>query len=156
MLQKPGNTLSMLPGGAADDSRVFIRTFGAFDVFVDGRPISFYGAQSKELLALLVDRRGGFLNSAEAISYLWEDEPSSQLVLSRLRKVALRLKRSLEEAGIADIVEYQGGMRRVVPEKVRCDYYDYLRQEDKSGVPRTYMSNYSWAEDTLANLISDT
>ena len=38
---------------------IFIRTFGYFDVFVDGVPILFRSEKAKELLALLVDRRGG-------------------------------------------------------------------------------------------------
>ena len=156
MLQKQSDALFMLPDRAGDDCRVFIRTFGAFDVFVDGHPISFCGAQAKELLELLVNRKGGYLNSSEAISYLWEDEPSSKLVLTRLRKVALRLKRSLEDVGISDIIEYQGGLRRIVPERVRCDYYEYLRQEEKSSFPRHYMSGYSWSEETLASMISET
>ena len=39
-------------------SRIEIRTFGGFDVYVDGQLIRFGRAKSKELLAYLVDRRG--------------------------------------------------------------------------------------------------
>lgn len=55
--------------------RIEIRTFGYFDMFVDGRPIAFRSEKAKELLALLVDRRGGFVTSADIITALWEDEP---------------------------------------------------------------------------------
>ena len=104
-------------------------------------------------MALLVDRRGGYLSSAEAIAYLWENEPANQLTLTRLRKVAMYLKRSLEEAGVADIIEFRGSMRRIVPERVQCDYYDFLLREGEASFPGNYMSNYSWAESTLANLL---
>ena len=91
---------------ALTESRtVSIRTFGYFDVFVGDTPIAFRSKKSKELFALLVDRKGGYVTSEEAISFLWEDEPVNTLTLSRYRKVALRLKSTLEEYGISDVVE---------------------------------------------------
>lgn len=153
MRERASRIRMALPGTVGEESRVFIRTFGFFDVFVDGTPLRFRGSQSKELMALLVDRRGGYLSSAEAIAYLWENEPANQLTLTRLRKVAMYLKRSLEEAGVADIIEFRGSMRRIVPERVQCDYYDFLLREGETSFPGNYMSNYSWAESTLANLL---
>lgn len=88
---------------SGDPSRpplVSIRTFGYFDVFVDGKPIPFRSEKAKGLLALLVDRRGGFVTSADAIATLWEHEPGSEHL-------------------------FRG----------------------------TYMSNYSWAEVTLSELV---
>ena len=79
----------------SEKSNVFIRTFGYFDVFVNDKPIAFKNKKSKELLALLVDRRGGFVTSEEAISFLWEDEDANPVTLARYRKVALRLKNIL-------------------------------------------------------------
>lgn len=136
---------------AAGNPRVYIRTFGFFDVFRDGEAIPFAHAKSKELLALLVDRQGGFVSCAEAASFLWEDESTDSLTLSRCRKVAMRLKETLEQYGIGDIVENRNGKRRIVPEKVSCDLFDYLN--GGSGFSGYYMSNYSWAEPTLAQLI---
>lgn len=135
---------------------VRIRTFGYFDVFVGDNAIAFRNKKSKELLALLVDRRGGFVTSEEAISYLWEDEPVSSVTLARYRKVAMRLKNILEEYGIADIVEVVDGKRRIVTEKVQCDLYDYLSQEDEFSqlFKGSYMTNYSWGEVTLGELFS--
>lgn len=134
--------------------QVTIRTFGFFDVFVGDVPISFRNRKSKELLAILVDRRGGFVSSGEAISYLWEDEPVNAVTLSRYRKVALRLKNTLEEYSIPDIVEAVDGKRRIVMENVDCDLYDYLSGEEKYRTlfKGSYLSNYSWGETTLGEL----
>ena len=44
-----------------EGKRIVIRTFGYFDIFVDGETIPFSCKKAKELLALLVDRRGGFV-----------------------------------------------------------------------------------------------
>ncbi len=142
-------------GDAAKGSRnIRIRTFGYFDVFVGDRPIAFSNKKSKELLALLVDRRGGYVTSEEAIGFLWEDEPANSVTFARYRKVALRLKNTLEEYGISDIIESKDGKRRIVAEKVGCDLYDYLSgKEEYSGLFKgSYLTNYSWGETTLGEL----
>lgn len=135
---------------------VTIRTFGYFDVFVDNKPIAFKIKKSKELLAVLVDRKGGFVSSEEAIAYLWEDEPANTLTFSRYRKVALRLKNTLEECGVADIIETEDGKRRIVTEKVNCDLYDYLsgKEEYSQLFKGSYLNNYSWGETTLGELLN--
>lgn len=136
---------------------VFIRTFGYFDVFVDDKPIAFRNKKSKELLALLVDRRGGYVSSEEAISFLWEDETANPVTLARYRKVALRLKNMLEEYGISEIVESVDGKRRIVAENVKCDLFDYLsgREEYEKLFKGSYLTNYSWGENTLAELMGN-
>lgn len=137
-----------------DELSVSIRTFGYFDVFVDGKPIAFRNKKSKELFALLVDRKGGFVSSEEAIGFLWEDEPVNSVTLARYRKVALRLKNILEEYGISDVVETVDGKRRIVFERVQCDLYDYLtgKPEFSHLFKGSYLTNYSWGESTLAEL----
>ncbi len=141
----------------AEGARIYIRTFGYFDVFVDEKPIAFRNKKSKELFALLVDRRGGFISSEEAISFLWEDETVNNVTLARYRKVALRLKNILEEYGIADVVESIDGKRRIVTEKVRCDLYDYLSQKEEyvQLFKGSYLTNYSWGEMTLGELLHE-
>ncbi len=136
--------------------RVYIRTFGYFDVFIDKKPIAFRNEKSKELFALLVNRRGGYVSSEEAISFLWENEPVSSVTLARYRKVALRLKNILEEYGISDIVESVSGKRRIATEKVSCDLYDYLsgKEGSKQLFKGSYLTNYSWGETTLAELMN--
>ena len=141
-------------GAAAlpENRTVSIRTFGYFDVFVGDKPIAFRNKKAKELFALLVDRRGGYISSEEAISFLWEDEPANTVTLARYRKVALRLKNTLEEYGIPDVVEAVDGKRRIVPEKLQCDLYDYLAGRDDQLFKGSYLTNYSWAERTLGEL----
>ncbi len=137
-----------------DETNVFIRTFGYFDVFVGNKPIAFRNKKSKELFALLVDRRGGYVSSDEAISFLWEDEPVNSVTLSRYRKVALRLKNILAEYGISDVVDAVDGKRRIATERVRCDLYDYLsgKEEYSQLFKGSYLTNYSWGENALAEL----
>ena len=137
-----------------DGHIVTIRTFGYFDVFIGERAVAFRNKKAKELFAMLVDRRGGFVSSEEAISFLWEDEPVNPVTLARYRKVALRLKNTLEEYGIQDVMETVDGKRRIVTEKVKCDLYDYLsgKEEYSQLFKGSYLTNYSWGENTLAEL----
>ena len=141
----------------SENRTVTIRTFGYFDVFVGERPIAFRNKKSKELFALLVDRRGGYVSSEEAISFLWPDEPINQVILARYRKVALRLKNILEEYGISEIIETKDGNRRIVTEKVQCDLFNYLsgKEEYAQLFKGSYLTNYSWGENTLAELTNN-
>ncbi len=141
---------------AAEPPRIYIRTFGYFDVFIDDKPIAFRNKKAKELLALLVDRRGGYVTSEEAIGYLWENEPANAVTLARYRKEALRLKNTLEEYGIGNIIESVDGKRRIVPERIRCDLYDYLsHKKEYDGLFKgSYLTNYAWGEITLGDLMN--
>ena len=158
MLYPVEGSLEVIKQTLPEKRRVSIRTFGYFDVFVGDTPIVFRNKKAKELLALLVDRKGGYVTSKEAIGFLWEDEPASTLTLSRYRKVALRLKSTLEEYGITDIVEAIDGNRRIVMDKVECDLYHYLsgKKEYAQLFKGSYLTNYSWGETTLGELMKIT
>ena len=134
--------------------RVFIRTFGYFDVFVNGEPVVFRYEKSKEMLAILVDRKGSFVANPYLISCLWEDEPYNEKIQSRCRQTAFRLMETLKQYGIEDIVEKVSGRRRIIPEKVDCDCFNHLQGKSVSGqgFNGAYMSDYSWGETTLSAL----
>jgi diguanylate cyclase (GGDEF)-like protein/PAS domain S-box-containing protein len=142
---------------AISDSHVYIRTFGSFDVFVNGKPVEFKSRKAKELLALLVDYKGGIVTNADAVAALWENEVMSNVTASRYRNTAARLKRDLESAGIGEIVLHQRRGRSINMDKVVCDLFLYLRDSWKYRqlFAGQYMSNYSWSEATLATLISN-
>ena len=135
--------------------KVFVKTFGKFDVFVDGEPLFFKNSKSKELLALLVDAKGSTITSGYAISMLWEDKPFDENSQSLYYKAAKNLEKTLEEYGVEDILIKTRYERCVNRKKFECDYYSLLR-EDKDAVCQfhgEYMSQYSWAEETLAGIL---
>lgn len=135
--------------------RVFVRTFGYFDIFIDSEPISFTNPKEKELLAILIDRNGGTLNAEEAISILWEDEPCGEKQLARYRKLAMKLKNTLKKYEIEDILIVNRGIRSINKKLVICDYYRFLDGELEfvKMFADCYMLNYSWAENTTALLM---
>lgn len=144
------------PTAAQETQRMAIRTFGYFNVLIDGKPIAFQHEKAKELLALLVDRQGKFVSASEIISCLWEDEPVNDYTRSRCRKAAFYLRELLEQYGLEDLVESTSkGYRRVRPEMIDCDLYRYLAGEEDSQVQfrGAYLTDYSWAEQTLTTLM---
>ena len=117
-------------------------------------PLRFATRNPRNYWRFLLTAGGGYVASEEAISFLWEDEPVNTVTLSRYRKVALRLKNTLEEYGISDIMEAVDGKRRIVMEKVQCDLYHYLsgKEEYAQLFKGSYLTNYSWSETTLGEL----
>lgn len=136
------------------EKKIFVRTFGYFDVFVDGELVHFRNKKSKELLALLVDRRGSAVNNEQAITILWEDSINDINYQSKLRRAVKDLKDTLQEAGIADILKNWYNSRAVDPKMFLSDYYWFLDGDPPFGdmFMGEYMCEYSWAEETVAKL----
>lgn len=132
------------------EPKIHIQTFGYFDVFVQNKPVYFSGSKSKELLALLVDRRGGSVSTENAISLLWPNREYDESVQSLFRKVLKSLRVSLAEAGISDILVDVRNQRSVDTEKFSCDLYDVLKKEPTAmeGYAGEYMQGYAWAQNT--------
>lgn len=129
---------------------VFIKTFGYFDVFVEDKPVYFSSSKSKELLALLVDRRGGSVSTENAITVLWPERNYDETVQSLFRKVLKSLRVALSDAGISDVLIDVRNQRSVDMSKFECDYYNFLKDYDvnSSEYRGEYMNGYGWAEDT--------
>jgi len=122
-----------------------IRTFGNFDVFYHGEPVSFRSAKSKELLAYLVDRQGALVTRQEAAAVLFEDD-FSRSVQSRLSQFAQRLAEDLTAAGLPELFSGEGGYSVNLAD-VACDLTEYLAGKSEIRYTGEYMQQYSWAED---------
>ena len=131
--------------------RISIHTFGRFDVYVDSMPVYFRNKKSKELLALLVDRRGGIVTMEHTIDCLWEDEPYDERLKRRYRSVIIALRNTLKQYGIEKIVTFQRAGLYLNVTTVQCDLFDFLRSrpEEQSYFIGEYMIDYSWAEHTI-------
>ncbi|MDL2301724.1 response regulator [Lachnospiraceae bacterium OttesenSCG-928-D06] len=132
-----------------------VQCFGNFEIFVNGVPVEFGRARSKELLAFLVDRRGANVSRKEMAVILWEDEMYTRSKQTQLQVYLTEMTRSLEKAGGGSIILKKRGFYAVDISKFTCDYYDYWNG-DAASVNRyhgEYMSNYSWAEFTAGYLM---
>lgn len=143
--------LSFLYGEYNRTKRVFIQTFGGFDVFVDGKAILFKRAKAKELLAYLVDRKGCGVTTKEACAILFEDAPYDKAQKNYFQTIAAELKNTLKQAGIQDILQKSRNNFAVNPEAFECDYYRFM-QGDAAAINQyrgDYLISYSWAEFSI-------
>jgi hypothetical protein len=133
---------------------IFARTFGHFDLFLKGSPVVFSSAKEKELMALLVDRRGGTLASNEAVRYLWPDEEPGTSLSNRYCKLTMRLHATLRKYDIEYILINKRGVRSIDTSTFICDYYEMLNENPKyrKTFSGSYMADYGWGRETLATL----
>ena len=131
-------------------AHIHIKTFGAFDVYVDDRPISFKLAKAKEILAYLVDKQGSGVTRAELFAAVWEDRLYDRKMQKQLDVYIRSLRETLQEYGIPQILELEKGVLHVRPDTFVCDaYLFYSGDSDVINSYRgEYMSAYSWASMT--------
>ncbi len=133
---------------------IYARTFGYFDLFIDGRPIMFKSAKAKELLAFLIDRQGGTVTTDQIITVLWENRPNDEATQSLCSKIVKKLKRELDEYKIGSILIHKRGVRSIDVSQIECDMYELMRGSVKAKEQffGDYMLEYSWAEGRVEAL----
>lgn len=139
-----------------DIKDVKIKAFGRFDIFVDGRALYFSNKKAKELLALLVDHRGGIVTMDETIDVLWEERLPDEKTKALYRMATKNLRDTLRNAGCDDILIEARGQRSVDFRRIDCDYYKFFNDPKKNRqlFNGEYMTEYSWGEYTLAKIFA--
>ncbi len=134
--------------------RIYARTFGYFDLFVDEKPVMFKSAKAKELLAYLIDRRGGIVTTEQIINVLWEDRPNDEATQNLCSKVVKTLMKELKENGAEKMLISSRGNKRVDTQVFDCDLYDLLegKTEIRERYIGEYLLDYSWSENRTALL----
>lgn len=128
--------------------KVFVQTFGGFNVFLDGKIIKFPRKKAKELLAILVDRRGSPVTSREACAILFSHRPYDLNVNGYYHVLVNALTRTLGDAGIINIIERNKSDLAVNPDAFECDAYRYLKGDPSTAKQYRgdYMSCYNWTD----------
>lgn len=134
--------------------RVMVRTFGDFDIFVDGEVVEFKNQKAKELFAICIDNGGGEVTMKNVIEMLWEDRNYDDKVKRLYRKAVIYLNTIFKQYGIENIFFNGRGSCHVNRGEMSCDYYEVL---DGKNIKETlfdgrYMTNYSWSEETCGKL----
>ena len=127
-----------------------IQCFGNFEVFARGKPVKFRYAKSKELLAYLVDRRGASMNTSQLCAVLWENAEDTPSLHSQFRNLLADLAKTLSDNGGEQVLVKEHNSLAVDVNAFDCDLYDYLSGAASAALTGEYMSQYSWAEGTLA------
>lgn len=138
----------------ADRQKVLeIQCFGNFDIKTNGESVKFKYRKSREYIAYLVDRKGSLCARREIGAVLFGDEPHEEY-LTKLRRDILD---TFENLGMSDALQVQKGQMGINKDRVSCDYYDYLNGAPgaKEKFRGEYMSQFSFAESTLAELTKE-
>ncbi|MGN1350507.1 MAG: response regulator [Anaerovoracaceae bacterium] len=145
--------LDHIKGRKAKKKLLTVRCFGSFEAAAQGEPLRFRRSRSKELLAVLIDRRGAGITAKEICAIMWQDSGSENKNINYLHQLFFDLRRTLELAGAAAVLQQNGYTYALDTERIDCDYYSYL----DTGRPEfhgEYMHQYSWAESTTGLLSS--
>ncbi len=134
------------------------RTFGNFELFVDGEPVAFKRSKSKELLAYLIDRRGMSVTRAEISAVLFEDAPYDHSRQKYLDAIIRSLRDTLREHGIENIMQMERKGIRIIPEKLNCDMYRFYEGDTEviKAFRGEYLESYTWANFVEADMRSKT
>lgn len=140
---------------SAENQDFYVKTFGHFEVFSNGRPLVFEREKAKELLAYLIDRYGSSVTTEQIAVVLWEDRPYDRTLKNYVSTILGSLRNTLRKVGKEDILIKTRNHLSVDPGKFKCDAYDY-EKGDLTAINSfrgEYMINYSWAEFRTGNYI---
>ena len=131
--------------------RIRFRTFGHFDMFVDGNLVRFKSAKAKELLALCVSRLGGEVTIHELVEVLWAGTGDQGL---GYRTTIKALTDALKENGAENILKRRRSVLALDAAEFDCDLSDF-----KAGKPEAvnayhgdFLQQYEWAQDMAREL----
>ena len=136
----------------SDVSLLDVTCFGNFEVLKNGEALTFKRTKAKELFAVLVDRNGAGITGKQICAVMWPENTDDVKNMDYLRHLVGDLKKALANVGAEKVFCQDGYNYRIDTTRINCDYHKFL----KTGKPQfrgEYMSQYSWAENTLALLL---
>lgn len=138
----------------SEGPRLKVHCFGNFDLHIDGKPLKFKYGKTMELFAYLIDRRGAFCTNGELMANLWEDREVTMALENYLRNLISDLRRVLRLNKVSGVIVKKKGQISVDITQVDCDYYRWIKGDPFAinTFCGEYMSQYSWAEITLASI----
>lgn len=122
--------------------KIFLRTFDAFDLFVNGVAVNFSCGKAKELLALLTDANGSWVTMDTAVGNLWP-EKNAELGKRLYRDAVCKLRLKLKELGIEELVTFERGRCVINTRAASCDMWDFI--ENGGVFSGRYMPQYDWS-----------
>ena len=128
-----------------------IKCFGNFEVLYNGEGLPFKRKKAKELLAVLVDRKGAEMTAKQICAILFQDDTDDIKNAAYLRQLVLDLKNTLKTIRAEDVLQHDTPYYKIDTNLINCDYLSFL-ETGKPDFHGEYMSQYSWAEETCAML----
>ena len=129
-----------------NNRKIVAKTFGAFDLQIEGKSVTFNLTKSKEMLAYLVYRQGQLVSMPEMISVLWPDHDVDKAKLL-YRNAKSRLDLILRHNHIEHIVQFYRGKAKINTDTITCDLCDFLKDEENLSYNYEFLIDYEWSLD---------
>jgi len=125
--------------------RIRFRTFGHFDMFVDGKLVNFKSSKAKELLALCVSRLGGEVTIYEMVDTLWSGTGDQGL---GYRTTIKALADILKDAGAEKLLKRKRSVLYLDVGEFDCDLADFKsgKADAINAYHGEFMQQYAWAQ----------
>ena len=140
-----------IKGTKTREKLLTVKCFGYFEVLFRGEALRFKRSRSKELLAVLVDRKGAEMTAKQICAIMWPESDGDEKSMNYLHQLFYDLRNALEAVHAEEILQQNGYYYSLDKERIDCDYYSFL-QTGKPEFRGEYMTQYSWAEETCALL----
>ena len=137
--------------------QLYIQTFGRFLVLRNGKPLNLTG-KAKEILAIVVTKRGKEISNEEIYSTIWEEREYCNASMGVYYNALRRLKQSLEKEGVGDLLRSTARGQMANTSMFDCDYYAWQdkNMDSRDRFDGEFMSEDSWGEYILANILNET
>ena len=134
--------------------RIRFRTFGHFDMFVDGKLVNFKSAKAKELLALCVSRMGGEVTIYEMVDTLWSGTGDQGL---GYRTTIKALADTLKDHDADRMLKRKRSVVYLDTEEFDCDLYDFKagKADAVNAYHGEFMQQYGWAKPISEELAAE-
>lgn len=134
---------------------VFIQTFGRFLVLKNGKPITLSG-KAKEILAVVVTKRGREISNEEIYNIIWEGRPYGNVEMKVYYNALKRLKDALAKAELSGLLQSTTRGQTVNTELFDCDYYAWQDNNagDRDRFTGEFLTEYTWGEFILADMLN--
>lgn len=131
-----------------------VHCFGNFEIFSNGKPITFKRTKEKELLAYLICLKGASATRGEICSTVFEESDDLDKKYTYFRTIVSALKKDLNKYGFEELLIQNPNSYAVDISLLRCDYYDYLtgKAEEERSYKGEFMNQYEWAEEYIYSL----
>ena len=132
-----------------DNKLITAKCFGNFDVFTtQGEPVKFSRSKSKELLAILISKKGTSCTVKELTSTLFENAEDDDKKKEYTQQLISTMMRTLRDIGAEGIINKSYNSIGIDPELIDCDWYKFNEKDPESWSQYSgeFMAQYSWAE----------
>ena len=145
------NEIDNIKGVRKKEKLLEVKCFGNFEVYAKGEVLSFKRSRTKELFAFLVDRKGAGMTVKQICAVLFPNDTDDVKNTAYLRQLIMDLKNTLKTVGADAVFCHETPFYRVDTSLIKCDYFSYLEMGNPKFLGE-YMTQFSWADETCANL----